>query len=253
MRKFFELEARVQLDEPYGRYPEGTVGTVAHVKNGFNDNLVTVHVDGGGKFTAYAKRLSPVRAARQYLLHGRPIRKGDRVFNIERKRWVHIGDEGMAAAKCSTWSEAEDVASNSHKYAWDEPPQVDLRTVPPPLFFVDGLPVRKGSIMFDKASEKAVVIVGNEYYQYVEAQFPQTGNIRRVDKGHLTYDFPNTPSAPEKVLQQRTRWFNIYENDAGRTSFHTYRSEEEAKKYALPGCLGQGYFRYQFVGPQVPQ
>ena len=185
-------------------------------------------------------------AQKPVTLHGRPVKEGDRVYYLPSELFVVVAKEYPQ----EPWTSLEDISKNPQDYAWDEPPVVDPRTVPPPLCFIDGLPVRVGSIMYSTYFDKAVVITGNHPTEpdYLLGSTP--GNPSNAKgKKNLSWDFPNTPPAPKKVHQSRTRWYNIYEHDAGRTSYSTFNSEEEAKKHALPGCLGQGWFQYSFTGP----
>jgi hypothetical protein len=219
-------------------------------KKGYVEGVIHAEVEGVGERAFFPSELDPIESPKEYTLHGRPVKEGDRVY------YLHTGSFYIIASYYpgEEWTEFKNVINNPQDYAWDVPPVVDLRTIPPPLCFIEGLPVRVGSIMYHKGNDMAVSVMGSAVpagtQPVVEVMRPN-GERFPAYQHFLSWDFPNTPPAPKKVPQVRTRWYNIYEHDATRTSYSTFSSEEEAKKYALQGCVGQGSFRYEFVGPEA--
>lgn len=175
-------------------------------------------------------------------LHGRPLSLGSRLYYLKDLCWVTVSTSNRGVP----WVYLDHVVRCPQAFAWDEP---DLAQVSPPLFFLENLPVRVGSVLYDTIREVAVQVVDDSVAQYVKVRLPKTGNIVEAERNHLTFTFPSKKPVRPSAIQTKTRWYNIYERDAARTSYQTYATEEEAKKHALPDCQGQGYFKYQFTGP----
>jgi hypothetical protein len=186
------------------------------------------------------------------LLHGRQVSDGDMVYYIPSALWCVVRSDRKQISD-GNWIRLESVQNDPQHFSWDVPPVVDLSKIEPPLFFVEGLPVRKGSVMFDKASEVAVTVDAVGAAQHVYVRKAQRLETQKMDRAHLSFTFPNVKPEPAKVVHVRTRWFNIYETDAAkdRVGFETYDTEEKARKgsAAYGNCLGQGYFSYQFAAP----
>jgi hypothetical protein len=220
-------------------------------KDSYVSGVVHAEVEGlDEEYAFWPSELDPIEVPKEYTLHGRPVKEGDRVYYLPTESFYIIASYYPGEA----WTEVKDVINNPQDYAWDVPPVVDLSTIPPPLCFIDGLPVRVGSIMYHKSTDTAVTVCGPGFtfrgHRTVEV-LDREGMRFPVGLHILSWDFPNTPPTPKKVRQVRTRWYNIYEHDATRTSYSTFNSKEEAKKYALQGCIGQGSFKYELVGPEA--
>jgi hypothetical protein len=252
------MKVRVSEADPRGHLRgEEAVITSLVTKAGYTDGVIHAVVDGE-EYAFWVTELDSIESPEEYTLHGRPLQMGDMVWSTASKGWVYLGSyAGMSKAGASLWIDnLAYITCNPQDFAWDVPPVVDPRTIPPPLCFIDGLPVRVGSIMYHKSVDTAVTVCGPGFtfrgHRTVEV-LDREGMRFPAGLHLLSWDFPNTPPPPKKVPQVRTRWYNIYEHDATRTSYSTFSSEEEAKKYALQGCVGQGSFQYEFVGPEAKQ
>jgi hypothetical protein len=242
----FKVGDKVRLNQRHAGHQAGKEGAVTRLEEWSLDTLVSVSFTDGTCSVCFAWRLDLIESPKEYTLHGRPVKEGDRVYYLPSEVFCLVARSYPG----EEWIALENVIENPQDCTWDVPPVVDPRTIPPPLCFIDGLPVRVGSIMYHTLWECAVVITGDHpnNHQYLMGSTPENPPSSKA-RECLSWDFPNTPPAPKKVRQLRTRWYNIYDHDATRTSYSTFNSKEEAQKYALQGCQGQGSFQYPFVGP----
>lgn len=163
----------------------------------------------------------------KYMLHGRELKIGDRVWNILSKKFVHIVDPCM-------------LSMHPESYAWDDL-HIDIAKIPPPLGFTsDGLPIRKGdAVMYDG---RACVVINFDDRKRWWFCAPE-GYFICSDVAP-TFDFPTAPPK-RKVLVEF--WINKYPEDLkshyiGQKSM--FRSEQSAAENANKGCQGQEKFSY---------
>src|SRR6266404_6958827 len=95
----------------------------------------------------------------EYTLHGRPLNVGDKVWSIVERDWRTVVEPDRVAHPNNV--SIPHACIWPKEYAWDEPPAVDLASIPPPLCWIEGHPVRKGSAMMTKDGV-AVVALGVE-------------------------------------------------------------------------------------------
>jgi|GEM_PF-3192441 len=88
----------------------------------------------------------------EFTLHGRPLKVGDKVWWISQKNWRTIVPSDAKPGENAIWW----AAARPDDFAWDEPPAIDLSIIPPPLCWIEGFPVRKGTAMM--CNGEAVVI-----------------------------------------------------------------------------------------------
>ncbi len=166
-----------------------------------------------------------------YTLHDRPLNVGDKV-------WLLKISDFIEAIK------PEYIAAYPNNYAWDEPPAVDLSIIPPPLCWIEGHPVRKGTAMMHKEGMALVVERTDSFVEEYVTCYSIAGHMVTVSFANLTFSLP--PNSRLMKQETRTRWFNKYDKyeDGG-----LYPTEREAKNGALNGCQGQGSFSYEVEVP----
>ncbi len=167
----------------------------------------------------------------EFTLHGRPLNVGDKVWQIHSREWLGVVNIGDAAC----------VHANQDAFAWDIPPAVDLASIPPPLCWIEGHPVRKGTAMMLKGN--AVIATGITS-NMISVEFGDgTRGYSIVDS--LTFALPPNSRPMKKVT--RTVWINKYPLDGEQS--RTWHSEEEAKEYAYRGCQGQQSVTFEVEVP----
>jgi len=174
----------------------------------------------------------------EFSLHGRPLKVGDKVWNIGCARWECI---------CQRYAlgllpdDIETVDRFQSFYAWDEPPAIDLASIPPPLCWIEGFPVRKGTAMMTDIWHACVVEGGSDGY----VTFTTCKGLRGgAGIDHLTFAIPPNARPMQKV--KRTVWINKYpQYDEGKI----YPTEWDASINAIHGCQGQQSVTYSVEVP----
>src|SRR6266404_5593464 len=175
----------------------------------------------------------------EYTLHGRPLNVGDKVWSIVERDWRTVVEPDRVAHPNNV--SIPHACIWPKEYAWDEPPAVDLASIPPPLCWIEGHPVRKGTAMMLKGN--AVIATGITS-NMISVEFGDgTRGYSIVDS--LTFALPPNSRPMKKVT--RTVWINKYPLDGEQS--RTWHSEEEAKEYAYRGCQGQQSVTFEVEVP----
>jgi hypothetical protein len=135
---------------------------------------------GGTSIEMFRKEIQNM--TKQYKLHGRELRAGDRVWSTHMNQFVTV-----TALSSTNPFEYQDYYIHTHNnlFSWDEP---DLSKIPPPLFWCEGHPVREGTAMYSKLKKKACTVI-NKFEDTVSVVLPG-GAILVTEKSSLTFDFP---------------------------------------------------------------
>lgn len=178
----------------------------------------------------------------EFTLHGRPLKVGDKVWWLNSPVWLDVVDMQSEQAQQAAAVGIQWVSEHPSSFAWDEPPAVDLASIPPPLCWIEGHPVRKGEWMMWQANH-AVVVNGMREDGLVECIEP-CGKIHYAFASLLTFSHP--PSKRPMRTVERTVWINKY--PVGGT--YVYGTEEDAKDQANPDCQGQHPVTYTVEIPE---
>lgn len=81
----------------------------------------------------------------EYTLHGRPLKVGDKVWDLDLGMWRNVNETYVYGEYSHV--DIHDVHESQEEYTWDIPPTTDISKIPPPLCWVEGHPIRIGTAM----------------------------------------------------------------------------------------------------------
>ncbi|SRR6266404_829159 len=180
-----------------------------------------------------------------YTLHGQPLKVGDKVWSINENGWVDVIVDVNICGRPNGCNSLAWIAYRQHLFAWDIPPVVDLAGISPPLCWIEGHPVRKGTAMMTIHGYACAMQIADRAGATVRYANSSDGNVSMKE---LTFALPPNSRPMKKITL--TKWFNKYPADLfGSLMPCLYASEREARLMATKHSQGQQSVTFEVEVP----